>query len=69
MSAALTPWFNVGIDGPPHNAGRYYWELWMPDETVIWAMGLYVLGANFIITDDARAIGITFEDNWRGVMK
>lgn len=69
MSDQLTPWFNIGTDGPPHHAGRYYWELWMPDDGVIWVMGLHVPGTNFIITDDDCAIALTFEDYWQGVTK
>jgi hypothetical protein len=29
----------------------------------------FARGNNFIVTDDARLIGLTYEDYWRGVLK
>ena len=65
----LSPWFQVGTEGVPHRSGRYQFELWLRDDTVFHLHATYEHGANYIITDDARAIGLTYEDHWRGVLK
>ena len=65
---SLSPWFRIGADGPPVRGGRYLFEIFLPD-VVVTVMATYPSGANYIITDDARIIGLTYEDMWRGVKK
>lgn len=63
-----TPWFNIGKDGPPRRSGLYEFELSLPS-TSITLVADYVAWNSFIITDDARLIGLVFEDHWRGMLK
>lgn len=63
-----TPWFNIGKDGPPHRSGMYEFELCFPNSAIT-VMAGYVAWDNKIVTQDARFIGLVFEDHWRGIFK
>lgn len=67
----LTRWFNCGKDGRPTQAGWYQWEIFISDnrgrKIVIQTMAPYAPAVDFAIID-GRAVGITNEDQWRGVV-
>jgi hypothetical protein len=65
----FSPWFQVGTEGTPRRSGRYQFELWLQDGTVIHTYATFLFGDNKIVADDGRFIGLTYEDYWRGVMK
>jgi hypothetical protein len=65
----LTPWFQIGKSGPPVRSGVYEFEVWINSEITLQMYGVFVCGSNYIITDDGRFIGLTYEDYWRGVLK
>jgi hypothetical protein len=65
----LTPWFQIGTDGPPVRSGMYEFEIWLKDDFVFHLHAVFTRGSNYIITDDGRIISLTYEDHWRGVLK
>ena len=66
---SLSPWFQIGKDGPPVRSGVYKFELWINDKDVLHTYASYVKGSNGIVTSDGRFIGLVYEDHWVGVLK
>lgn len=70
-ASTLTRWFDCGKDGRPVMAGWYQWEIFLVDDRgqylVIETMAQYVPGLDFVVMN-GRAIGITNEDQWRGLV-
>ncbi len=64
----LSPWFEIGTDGPPVRSGNYWFEIFIGDNAIHF-MGLFLEGGNRVVTEDGRFIGLCYEDYWRGMLK
>ena len=68
----LSPWFCVGISGPPVRSGIYEFELWIhvrdrSEYTRIECKAFYSHISNHIALN-GRIIYITTDDQWRGIV-